>query len=367
MKIAWWLRFLFAPMYIVEEGGGGTDVVLDPPPDAAPPADAAPKVVVPAAPEAPTVEGAVDAIRQGLQMPPEKPAAPVVETDPAKKLVADEAAAKAKADEDARVKSIKVDDIKLTDQERAAISPKANERFHDLHKKGKQLEDELARVTAAYEGAARASTALTTILQDTKTEPKELGELLDYNFMLKTGKWEDALKVVNMHRANILKAMGKEEPGVDLLDDFPDLKTRVSNMELDRLTALELATNRRKESQRQAQEREAGAKNETVTQQRQQEDIALDAIDQWCAAKAKEDASYKLKELKVTPRIAEIMKKYPPNQWLPTIQLVYDSIAVDRAPPSPPPLRANSVRPGAKAPGSMLDAINNGLGYTPGS
>jgi hypothetical protein len=61
-----------------------------------------------------------------------------------------------------------------------------------------------------------------------------------------------------------------------------------------------------------------------------------------------------------------VLKEYPPNLWLPTLKRLYAGIAVEKAPAvggGSKPLRPTGARPGAKAPSTMLEAINTGLGY----
>jgi hypothetical protein len=71
---------------------------------------------------------------------------------------------------------------------------------------------------------------------------------------MKSGDYEGALKIIENTRAGILKALGREGPGVDLLAEHPDLKARVDNQEISRADALELANNRRANAARQQQD-----------------------------------------------------------------------------------------------------------------
>jgi len=62
-----------------------------------------------------------------------------------------------------------------------------------------------------------------------------------------------------------------------------------------------------------------------------------------------------------------VMKTYPPNLWLSTLQMMYEGIEIQKAALASgkqnQPLRPSGATPGAKAPNSMLEAINQGLGY----
>jgi hypothetical protein len=81
---------------------------------------------------------------------------------------------------------------------------------------------------------------------------------------------------------------------------------------------------------------------------------------------ASSDIDYKAKEAKVIDQVDEVIKNYPPEQWLPTLKLLYQGITITKAAPqrkSETPLRPTGAKPGAKAPSSMEEAISQGLGY----
>ncbi len=320
-----------------------------------------------------TTEGMQAAIKEGLAgTTPEASAkaaadAAAIEVDPVKKAAADKVAADTKAADEAKLKTVKVDDIKLSDAEKASLTPKANERFHALHKLAKAKEDENAQLSAQVAQFRTQHETFTNVLKDTHTAPEELGALLDYNFMLKTGKFEDALKMVEMHRAAIYKAMGREAPGVDLLADFPDLAASVQNNELTRDRAIEIGTSRRREAL-QAQQQQGQQAQQTQAQQAQLvQQNALASIDKWCSETAAKDIDFKAREEKLLPQIAEIMQDYPPNLWLKTIQRMYSTVIVPRETSVLQPqgaLRPNGARPGPKEASNMFDAIKSGLGYS---
>jgi len=327
-------------------------------------------------PQGGSVEAAQAAIKEGLANANPAAAAAnkaaadaALEADPVKKAAADKAAADTKAADDAKIKATKVDDIKLTDAEKAALTPKAHERFHTLHKVAKANEDALVVANAQLTELRTRSEALTNIMKETQTGPEELGALLDYNRMLKTGQFDDALALVEQHRAAIYKAMGREAPGVDLLADFPDLAARVERNEITRGDAIELGNNRRREAVRQQQENGQRQQQQHETQTLQQQQNALGQIEKWCNDTAQKDVDFKAREAKLMPQIEQIMQQYPSHLWLPTIQRLYETVSVPRETTfsqQTTPLRPNGAKPGPKAPASMFDAIRGGLGYSAG-
>jgi cell division protein FtsN len=159
-----------------------------------------------------------------------------------------------------------------------------------------------------------------------------------------------------------LKALGREEPGVDLLADHADLKARVDNQEISRADALELANNRRANAARQQQD-QSQQQQQRQTQQVQQTQQRRSRDSGMVRARPRPRTStMQAREAKIEPQIAEIIA-YPPNLWLPTIQRLYESISVTKAPVLNlnPALRPNGAKPGAKRPNTMLDAIRSGL------
>jgi hypothetical protein len=259
----------------------------------------------------------------------------------------------------------KPDEFKLTDQEKAVLGPKAQARFQELTHYGKVQYDRAERVQQENTTLVTARDNILKTFADAKADPQDLAALLDYNYRMKSGDLEGALKIINNTRTGILKALGREEPGVDLLAEHPDLKARVDNQEISRADALELANNRRANAARQQQDQSQQQQQRQTQQVQQTQQAALGEIQKWCAAKSTADIDYAAREAKIQPQIADIIKTYPPNLWLPTIQRLYESISVTKAPVVNlnPALRPNGAKPGDKAPNSMLDAIRSGLKY----
>jgi len=279
-----------------------------------------------------------------------------------------EAKKKAEAEEEAKLKGKKSDDFQLSDEEKKVWKQETQRRFNELRGFAKHNEAEVSRLTQENTGLMEARDKIMGLFEENQVEPNDLVMLLDYNKRVKSGDLAGALKIVDEARIGILKAMGKEAPGVDLLAEFPDLKAKVDAQELARENALEVAAARRRdkaqqqaEIERQAQERDAG-----VGKNAQEE--ALASIERWTKEIAKTDIDYKKKEEKVLARLPGILKEYSADKWLSTIKLLYESIEV--AKPSTPtngggqPLRPSGAKPGAKTFTELTpEALRAGLGY----
>lgn len=288
---------------------------------------------------------------------PDAGAKPVVD-DPAAKLAA-ESEVKRKAEEEAKPK--KVADLELTDLEKRSLTPVGRERFQKLITIAKEHEATIEKLTADHGQVIEARDGFLSMLKEHQCEPADLSGYLEFNKLVKTGNFEGALKTLDEYRASLYKAIGREAPGIDLLADFPDLKTRVDNQEIAREDALALAKTRRDDAARtQASEQQRGQQTQQQAAQQAQE-RELTAIDQWTAAIAKSDIDYKAKEAKLLPQISEIIKTYPPNLWLTTLKTVYN--AIQSAPATrtgaDPVVRSTKVAPGNAAATDMVSALRN--------
>ncbi len=266
-------------------------------------------------------------------------------------------------------------ELDLKPEEKKALHTKTQARFAEVISTLKAHETTIAQQAEQVKTLTEARDAIIGVMRDTQTTQDELGSYLEYNLLLKQGTVQSlnrALEVVNQHRTAILQALGKEEPGVDLLADFPDLAEDVSESRLTRERALEIAQGRRdkvarEQASREQQERQR-AQTQTAAQRKQEQDAALVELEKWTASLAKTDLDYKAKEDKLLAKVDGVIKKYPPNLWLSTLQMMYEGIEVQKAPASPggkqqTPLRPSGAKPGGAQPKDMLEAINQGLGY----
>ena len=278
--------------------------------------------------------------------------------------------AKKKADADAaekeKNKGKRADDFQLTDEEKKVWKQEGQRRFNELRGYAKANEAEARRLSEENTALSTARDNMMSVFKDTHTTPEDLTALLDYNIKLKTGDLKGALAIVDEARKEILKALNQEAPGVDLLEEFPDLKGKVDNLELERPSALELAAARRREAQseqqrkREEEQRQQDASGEQVQQQ------ALDAITKWDKEMAGGDMDYEVKSAKVNARVKGVMSAYPPRLWLVTLKNIYDSIEVVKPAGIPgkgdTPLRPTGAKTGAKVFDTLSpEAIRAGL------
>ena len=239
-------------------------------------------------------------------------------------------------------------------------------RFQKLVDTAKQEKERANKAEAVISEKEAIVTDFRAILNETKTSSEDLSAMLEYNRLVKTGDLESALAVLDEQRSLVARMLGRPIEGVDVLDEFSDLKQEVTDGVLTMARAAEIAKARRMQEalqyQRQTQEQtqqQAGAKQKAVKD-------ALSSIQSFAAEMAAKDVDYAKKEEILLKSVEAISSKFPADLWLDQVQMLYDNISVIPTPPAPrpTPLRPNSGGGGTAQPKSMLDAINNGLGYS---
>jgi hypothetical protein len=161
--------------------------------------------------------------------------------------------------------------------------------------------------------------------------------------------------------------MGQPLPGADALAEFPDLRQRVQAYQMDESAALEIARARvmqREQAQRRQGMEQQYQQQAAVQQTRAQ---AIGEIDRLGTDWAKTDPDYAIKEEVILKQLPTIAREFPPNMWPHQVRLLYQSLSAMPMPAqrssNPPPLRPSGQTAGARQPGSMLEALQAGLGY----
>jgi hypothetical protein len=181
------------------------------------------------------------------------------------------------------------------------------------------------------------------LVTGTGMSPEQFAQTLEFGRLVNTGEEKNirvALEMIEAQRKNLYARLGKEAPGVDLLDDQSDLKSAVENMEITRDRAVELAALRRQQAQqvqRQQAAQQAAQSQQAYAQTVQQAASTMDAYLNSRAGEA--DHATRLKALTTHFSKQENMQafvtRYSPDQWLDTVKLLYDNVAVPQRVPTP--------------------------------
>lgn len=265
--------------------------------------------------------------------PAEKPAEPAAEDKPA-----DEA----KPGDESQPKTPEQEEADLLD---GVKSERGRERIKAVFAERKQLEADI--------------TEFRELVTSTGMSAQEFAQTLEFGRLVNSGDEKNirvALEMVEGQRAMLYQKLGIEAPGVDLLDGQDDLKAAVENMEITRERAVELAKYRKTEAAKTAQvqrETEVAQSQEqfrqTVSSASQQMEAYLETrkneVDHQARMKVLGEHFGKPENLQV------FVKTYQPNQWMPTLKMMYDGIVVPKAAsaPAPQPLRSRPAQLGAPA------------------
>lgn len=226
---------------------------------------------------------------------------------------------------------------KTTEQEEAELlegvkSERGRERIQRVFAERKQLEQDL--------GDFRQMVRSTGMTADEFAQSLEFGRLAKSDDPQQLAV---ALEMVEAQRAQLYQRLGREAPGVDLLQGHDDLRQAVDNMEISRERAVELASLRRTQQQQRQQQqvaRQAELSNQEFNTSMQQ---ASQAMEQYLASRVNEaDHPARMSALtahfKDPARMQEFVSTYTtPQQMLAAVKFMYDNIRV--APPAQQPVR----------------------------
>ncbi|MGI9302737.1 MAG: hypothetical protein ACR2RB_08535, partial [Gammaproteobacteria bacterium] len=184
-------------------------------------------------------------------------------------------------------------------------------------------------------------------------------------------------RLIDQKRADLAVRLGRPVAGIDALARHPDLKQAVDDISMDEAFARELAMRREQANALQG-EAQARARADTEAQARTaqeaayqgQVNTAVAAVEAQERRWSETDPHFQLKIDRLKPQISSIAKTYPPDQWLPQINMLYDmlsgmaAMAAETGKPGMAPLAGTGSSAGAAQlgePKTMLDAIERGL------
>jgi hypothetical protein len=283
-------------------------------------------------------ESMLEAIQEGLKPDEEKP-----EEAPKEEV---------KAEEEPKPEN--------EDEPPEGISKKAQERFRSMVTKVKEKDVEIEHLKTNLN-------EITQMVRETGGTPEDFQKTFEYIKAIRSGDLNQARSMLEEQIRQLSIATGQSFGQVDPLAKFPDLRERVNAYQMDEQTALEMARHRaiqneQMQAQHQYQQR---AQNEQQMMQTRQRAIA--EIDHLGSEWAKTDPDYAMKEELIAKQAQVISQQFPPHQWAAQVKLMYQTLSsmpMQRPQTnSPAPLRASGQTAGARQPGSMLEALQNGLGY----
>lgn len=255
--------------------------------------------------------------------------------------------------EPAKVEDPKADEKpKTQDEEDADLlnaipSERGKERIRTLLRQGRESKQQVEAFQRTVQESGLDQESFTNLLTITKlcssSNPEEV---------------ERGLAGLEAVRTNLYQMLGREAPGVDLLKGHDDLKAKVDDLAMTRDDALALAKARQfqQEQARQRQQMEAQAR-EAAAYKAKVDDFQTKANAVF-ASKAKDlDFNAKIeimgKHFQKPGMVEKFVRDVPPEQWLSTLEYMYDSIQAPKAAPTPTPIAGmNHKRTGYRSRGN---------------
>lgn len=135
------------------------------------------------------------------------------------------------------------------------------------------------------------------------------------------------LKALDAVRAELYKQLGKEAPGVDLLDGYDDLKKKVENMEMSRDDALAIMRGREVMQRREAENQQRAA---VAKEQSRLQEFGVTAINAFQARATDPYFTAKVEEIQkyfAKPGVIEqFVRTTAPERWTESLLWLYDHV-----------------------------------------
>lgn len=248
------------------------------------------------------------------------------------------------------------------------LSKGARERFGKLIERVKEGDQRYTELDGKFRGIEQT-------LRGTGATAEQWGQVLTAMRYANSGDPQQArmaLTILDGYRAEVARAAGVPIEGVDVLADFPDLRSKVQAGDLDEASAAELAANRRALDRNRGQANEQQAREQATAQLEQRRTTARASLDTLGGQLAKTDVDYprKIEILEKRGVIANIVQTVPPEQWQASFKSSYDAlsdVAAATRTPAPnaneqPLRRSGKSGSGAEAqPKSVRDAVRMAL------
>jgi len=225
-------------------------------------------------------------------------------------------------------------------EEPEGLKPASKERFRNLVEANKQT-------TAQLEEAGNAVREIQNTVNASGMSPEQFGTMIEYGRLVHSSDKIDmkaAYEMVKAESRKLALELGITEDGVDLLDDFPDLKEKRESLEITEDAALELAKYRRQnvESTRVAEQDQIANDQQVASQATQTQ--ALDEVRQFMSTKKQTDIDFDHKESLLMEKVADIQSQFEPQYWPKVVKQLYETIG-SGASESRDARKRNSSRP----------------------
>jgi len=264
---------------------------------------------------------------------------------------------------DDKDKALEKDDLYEEPEGLDKSSPKTQERF-------KKLVDQNKEKDTAIESLKSENQGIIGMIQDTGATADQFGSLLNLtSLMYHPDKADPKAAVETLYSAasKLAKANGIDLPGSDPLDGHDDLRAKVDKMDITLDDAKEIALSRNRQSTQEQQNTERTTQQEEQNKSAQRVSSGKTAVQEYLLDLQKNDIDFEAKADHLMEAVEGIAKSEPPEKWVEHLDRLYKAIGkVAKTNPKPKDDNNESLRSGrggggVKAPGSMGEAISQGL------
>lgn len=204
------------------------------------------------------------------------------------------------------------------------------------------------------------------LIDMTGLDGRDLAQTMEYGRLVNKGddqSLQQALNILEAQRDMICKKLGREAPGVDLLSDFPDLKSAVGRKELSMDHALKLARYERAERMKHQARLQPEPQPENDMRIWQSETLigSLGGISAACDnyfRQYEREADHPAKMQRIYDYFADpdnmnkFLRTVPPPMWFNHVRFLYENMPVPSRKndyPQQQPLRSRSTATGSVA------------------
>ncbi|OSI16516.1 hypothetical protein BWD09_07055 [Neisseria dentiae] len=242
------------------------------------------------------------------------------------------------------------------------LGQKANERFQALANEVRERrakDAEVQQIAASYQEFQR-------LAQESCNDAGEVSQLFDYAKAVKNGDYDRVEQYLRQQVAQFEALSGRSLGGL-LMENYGDLKQRVTDMELDEETAREVAAARWQQQQlEQAQRQQQQAYIQQQQQMMNEQAIrnqAIQGVEQFSMRMAKTDLMWPEIEPKLTDYARKNLTNIHPSMWVGALQSYYQGLKASMQPVQQRvnPLRSGRQSGGAHEPRTLEDAISAAL------
>ena len=248
------------------------------------------------------------------------------------------------------------------------LKVETQERIRTLIKTTKEITAERDAIKTDFE-------YLVTGVQATGATPAQYGETLQWLAAFNSGdpaQQEKALEMVEAVADRLATLLGKERTVGDPLAQHADLKEAVAKGQVTPQYAKEIARTRNSQGLRQQFSQQATAEQQAAQAAEQARADARSSLTELGNTLAATDPAYEQKRAMLVPIMKPIFATLPPQQWRGAFEQAYAALRLpagaapgrSAASAANQPMRANKAPAGggAKAPGSMREALDAALG-----